>query len=659
MNRITFRFPIKTKFTAATLLPLVVALFFSYLTGIFVLNARVSSQAQEKVRNDLNVAREAYKNELSRIGDVVRFTAAFDSTARAIDSGSQDPVAEILAPIRVNERLDVMGVVDSSGRVIYRANNPSVFGDEKKDLLIRRALKGEMVSGSTTLPESQLALEGSTLLRQALITVRPTPHALPSASQTHNEGLFLMVAAPVRDRAGMVRGAVYGGVLLNNNNALVDKIRGIVYEGVNANGKAVGSATIFLGDVRIATNVPDSNGNRAIGTRLSDEVNRKVLLSDERWVGRAFVVNDWYLTAYEPIRSVEGTPIGALYVGIQQSYYSTARTDMALLLTGVCLLCAVIGVVVSSILGARLARPVKALAILARRLAAGEREVMSNIATRDEIGDLAKSFNEMSRALNEREDRIIELNRNLEEKVERRTAELEEKNRLLVETREELLRVEKLAAIGELAAGVAHEINNPMAIIRGNTELLQLSIPEENPNREEVDTIFAQVKRVERIVANLLKFARREQRELGTVLLNDLLREIVGQIGHQESLEGIDIVERYAPEVAQIGGDAHQLHQVFANVVLNAVQAMPKGGVLTVESVPGPEAGKFQVRVTDTGGGIAQENLRQIFNPFFTTKATGTGLGLSVSYGIIKEHGGSIEVESAPGRTCFCINLPR
>jgi two-component system, NtrC family, sensor kinase len=229
-----------------------------------------------------------------------------------------------------------------------------------------------------------------------------------------------------------------------------------------------------------------------------------------------------------------------------------------------------------------------------------------------------------------------------------------------VQTREELLRVEKLAAIGELAAGVAHEINNPMAIIRGNTELLQLSVPEDASNREEVDTIFQQVKRVERIVSNLQKFARREQSEMGPVRLNDLLHEIVAQIRHQVPLDGIKVVENYSKAVEVVEGDGDQLRQVFTNLVLNGVQAMPEGGVLTLRSAAVPEADLYEVRVSDTGVGIVAENMSQLFNPFFTTKRSGTGLGLSVSYGIIREHGGSIDVESVPGSgSTFSVVLPR
>jgi two-component system NtrC family sensor kinase len=227
-----------------------------------------------------------------------------------------------------------------------------------------------------------------------------------------------------------------------------------------------------------------------------------------------------------------------------------------------------------------------------------------------------------------------------------------------VKAREELVQAEKLAAIGELAAGVAHEINNPMAIIRGNAEILQMAVPQEAPIREEVDIIAGQVSRVDRIVANLLKFARRERKQLALTDLNQMLDEIVRQVKHQAPLVGIAVNRQLDPDLPRIEADPHQLRQVFTNLILNAIQAMPDGGSLTLVTQADKEAGSCEVVVADTGVGIPQQNLEQIFNPFFTTRANGTGLGLSVSYGIVRDHGGKISVESEPGKgTVFRVTL--
>ncbi|ABQ27548.1 cache domain-containing protein [Geotalea uraniireducens] len=654
------RFPIKAKLTLATLIPLSVAIFFCWLTGVFILNSRIVSQAQDKVRNDLNSAREIYLNEIGHIRDVVKFTATAPYTADALTTGNTSGIAAILTPLKTAEKLDVFMALDATGKVLYRANNPAAFGDDRsKSQFVTRALKGEIVTGTSIIPPAEMAVEGAELARQATMPAVTTPHARPATETIERAGMMLIAAAPVRDKAGNIIGTLVGGVLLNNNTTLVDKIKNIVYEGVQSDGKDVGSATIFLGDLRIATNVLNSKGNRAIGTRLSEEVYNRVILRKEKWIDGAFVVNNWYFTAYEPILSLEGVPIGCLYVGMLEKPYTAIKFKLGFIFSGVLLLGALIGFAVSGFIGTRLAKPIRELENMARRVASGERDVQIRVHTRDEIGDLAGQFNEMTRTLTQREEDIRELNRGLEQKVQQRTAELEEKNQLLVKTRQDLVRAEKLAAIGELAAGVAHEINNPMAIIRGNTELLQMSIPPEADNREEVDTIFQQMGRVERIVANLLKFARQEQKNLGTVFINRLLREILSQVGHQVPLSGINIREEYAPDIPEIEGDSDQVRQVFINLVINAVQAMPGGGDLTITTGIDSEAGKCEITVTDTGNGIALENLEQIFNPFFTTKAGGTGLGLSVSYGIIRDHGGRIEVRSEPEKgSMFRVVLP-
>jgi two-component system NtrC family sensor kinase len=501
--------------------------------------------------------------------------------------------------------------------------------------------------------------EGKELAAQAMVRVIPTPHAKPAVAAMENSGLFLVAAAPVRDQAGNIVGALYGGVLLNNNNALVDKIKKVVYEGVKLDGRDVGGATIFLNDLRIATNVSDTEGRRAIGTRLSEEVYNRVVLMKEKWIGRAFVVNDWYFSAYEPLVSLEGAPVGALYVGMLEKPFSQLKGRLSLLVGGVLMVGGAIGVVIARLAGSRLARPIKELESFASRVAAGERGVTIEMAAEDEIGDLADELNRMSASLGRREEEIGNLNRSLEQKVRERTAELEEKNRLLMEAQQELLRVEKLAAVGELAAGVAHEINNPMAIIRGNAELIQMELPPDSSTQEEVAIITRQVGRVERIVANLLRFAREERKEIVTGSVNAILDEIIAQLKHQISMEGIDLEKRYDPEIPEIEGDLDQLRQVFTNLLLNAVQAMPEGGRLTVATGFRDEEGVIEVCVSDTGCGITAEEIDRIFNPFFTTKSGGTGLGLSVSYGIVQSHGGNITVESREGEgSRFRVALP-
>jgi len=569
-------------------------------------------------------------------------------------------IAPLLSDLMKSEQLDMLTMVDHHGRVLYRAGNPQAYGDMlDTDLLVKKALQGGVTAGSQIFPAERLQREGTKLARQALIDVIPTERAKPGIKKSEPAGMMMVASAPVRNRQGRIIGALYGGVLLNRNNTVVDRIKKIVFEGVQFNGRDVGTATIFLDDTRISTNVQTLQGSRAIGTRLSAEVYNRVILNREKWVDRAFVVNDWYFSAYEPIFDLNGTVIGSLYVGMLEQPHTALKKKVGLLFAGVLLAGSLFGLVVSGYIGSLLSRPIRELKGLVQRFSAGERHLQIETSSGDEIGELAREFNTMTAALRQREAAINDLNRSLELKVQERTAELEDKNLLLVKTQGDLVRAEKLAAVGELAAGVAHEINNPMAIIRGNAEVLLMDLEPGHRNREEAEIIAQQVARVEGIVGNLLSFARHQRRSLKPVSIDRILEEILRQARHHVPLEGIEVRRESGLGGTMIDGDENQLRQVFTNLIVNAVQSMDSGGILTVRTVIDNQAGSCRTEIGDTGYGIPPEQLKDIFTPFFTTRQSGTGLGLSVSYGIVKNHGGMITVRSEPGAgSQFTVTLP-
>ena len=224
---------------------------------------------------------------------------------------------------------------------------------------------------------------------------------------------------------------------------------------------------------------------------------------------------------------------------------------------------------------------------------------------------------------------------------------------------EQLTQTEKLTSLGLLAAGVAHEVNTPLAVISNYIQMLAKQMPEGDPRHTIIDKIVKQTFRASEIVNNLLNFSRTGPGELADVDLNRVVEETLSLVAHPLKASQIQVVKQLTEGIPPVRGSANKLQQVFLNLFLNARDAMPSGGMLEVRSAA--HNGSVEVEVADTGNGITREHIHKIFDPFFTTKTSGrgTGLGLSVSYGIIKEHAGKIDVRSTPGRgTSFHVEFP-
>ncbi|MDD2364590.1 MAG: ATP-binding protein [Desulfuromonadaceae bacterium] len=349
----------------------------------------------------------------------------------------------------------------------------------------------------------------------------------------------------------------------------------------------------------------------------------------------------------------------ALYLGIQDLSFFDLRSRIHIIFSLILLFVTLIGVLISAWLGSSLARPIKAVEEGARLLAIGEHIPDIVVGGHDEISIMAEEFNIMKHRLIEREEEILALNRTLEEKVEERTAQLDEKNQWLLLAQQELARAERLVGIGILASGVAHEINNPLAIIRGNAELLEMSERLNETDQKEVETIIRSVGRVEHIVSNLLTFARTKKKIISSFRMEQLLDEILSQIEHQIPLHNYMIHRAYDEAGCSLEGDENQLRQVFTNLITNGLQAMENGGELTVSTLFDRQNDSCSVSISDSGNGMSAEVLERLFTPFFTTKSRGTGLGLAVSYGIVKDHGGEISVRSELAQgSVFVVTLP-
>ena len=645
--------PIRLKLILAFLAVIGVGGIVSLFIGTRIVHRTIITLAQDKVRHDLSAAWMVYNEKLHGISDVVRISAARETLREALAAGKPARLAGTLEEARRRFGLDILSLTDARGKVVLRARRPENSGEDRSsDPLVARALRKEDAAATAVLSRVELLEEGADLADRARIEIVRTPMADDRTEAREDRGLALEAAAPVTDDRGAVLGVLYGASLLNRDFEIVDKVKDIVFEGERYKGRDIGTATIFQGDLRIATNVHDEAGARAVGTRVSREVGRTVLGEGRAWVDRAFVVTDWYITAYDPIRDAGGRIVGMLYVGILEKPYLDRQDAVMGTFTGLAILCALSLLLILSLLTLGITRPLRAMVEATDKIAQGELDHRLGIASRDEIGRLARSFDRMTEDLRKANANLVEWARTLERRVEERTRELREMQDHMVQS-------EKLASLGTIAAGVAHEINNPLTSILINTHLMLEQGDRIAPFRENLTLMAEETSRCAMIVKRLLDFARQTPPLMERAGVNEIIERAGRLLEIQAGARNIRIVMDLAPGLPEIELDRNQIQQVFWNLTINAFEAMPAGGTLTLVSRPGALPGTVDVEIADTGAGIPRENLTRLFDPFFTTKSSGTGLGLSVTYGIIERHGGTIEVKSEVGRgSVFTIKFP-
>jgi two-component system NtrC family sensor kinase len=602
-----------------------------------VIQEYLSRAESEVVKRDMNLAKAFYQLKLDEVAAISHRLALDPWVIRSFQAASRrDPEALQVIDHQIINKITVLAlggthliaILDPRGKIIVgrvltqsgTVSTPVTAGDWGELPIVKEVLESATPKAATeVIPVEFLAQVG--LDQQAYIPLIETRLAAPKPFDPREgtAGFTLTGVHPIRSPEGKLLGAAVSVYLFNNDFTLVDRIKEVA---------GIDTVTLFFGDLRVATNVLTEEGKRAVGTRIAETVGEVVLHQGRDYIGRAYVVKEWFITWYTPLFDGRGKVVGSLYVGARESAFLQLVHNFNERVFLIALVCILLAGVVAVPISRFITQPIDRLVQAHRRLAEGDMRVRVQIPGSGELALLGRSFNTMV------------------ETLER--------------TQKELLHKEKLASMGQLAAGVAHEINNPLGAILLYAGMLHEGMSDGDPRREDVKMIMDETHRCKKIVSDLLNFSRQQEILAQDCHLNEILEQVIGSLSHQPFFQNVRIIRNFAADLPVIQADPAQLTQVFVNLFNNAAEAMPEGGTITV-GTRALDAQRVEVTISDTGCGISEENLGKLFTPFFTTKpiGKGTGLGLSIVYGIIKMHRGQISVQSQVGKgTTFAVTLP-
>ena len=603
----------------------------------WVIDDYLTSAENERVARDMELADAFYQLKLDEVEAICYRMVRDYRVIQSMQAAAQGQIdATRVIDQQIIHKLTVpnlggvhfMIVFDDEGEVLA---NRVLWADGEFSPLIPQGNWGQLPIVGTVLssgkgqtateiiPNEFLTQVGLDV--QARIALKDTPKAAiePFDLREGSAGLALTSVYPVQDENEKVIGAVLVAHMFNNEYTLVDVIKEVA---------GVDTVTIFFGDMRVSTNVMTEDGNRAVGTRVSQEVFDVVLTQNQEFVGPAYVVNDWYITRYRPLHDHRGQVVGSLYVGALRATFNRLVDNFRNQVVLIALVCIGLAGIIAVPIAKVVTNPIKNLVEANRCLSQGDMAVRVQTYGNGELAMLGQSFNKMIAKLQQ--------------------------------TQQELLHKEKLASMGQLAAGVAHEINNPLGTILLFSDVIHKEMAEGDPLRDDLQRIMDETVRCKRIVADLLNFSRQQEVITQKIDLHHLLDQVVEGVIYQPRFEGVKIVRQFVPDLIIIQADPTQLQQVFTNLLNNAAEAMNGDGTITIDTRL-VDKKWVEIGISDEGCGIHEEHMDKLFTPFFTTKpqGIGTGLGLSIAYGIIKMHKGKITVQSEVNEgTTFTITLP-
>ncbi len=635
---------------------LVVAIMgiFTIYAGFSFIGETVVKEAKLRVQMDLNSAWYVLNDESTLLQMSVSTASLQESLRNVLNTRKDLELAALrLESLRRKYELDYLTLTDQDGVILVSAGSTAPYGRHvRSDPLIQQALEGIPSHGTVLISSEDLRQKNEELAKRASVPLVPTERARPTDKIEEDRGMALEAAVPIIGANDAILGVVYGGFLLNQRYDLVDKIRDDVFGKETYEGKPLGTVTIFLWDVRVATNVIKADYSRAIGTRVSEEVYEKVLERGERFGDRAFVVNDWYLSAYDPITDPAGDIIGILYVGLLEKKYLDYRSNLASRFLGISLLALLLSVGLAFYLSGTLRRPILKLVNATRELSAGNLETrVSDIEGSYEVAELANSFNSMAESLETRNKQLKEASIALEQALQ----EADEKNRAYL----------------EMLGFVTHELKSPLASIMFTIGSLRERIlgPLNDSQEKILKAASSSADYLNYTIANYLNMSRIEEGalklNLGEIAIHkDIIDSVIERLSEMAADNDMKVLCD-VPYDLKISCDRDLMTSVFQNLLSNAIKYGNEGGKIFMGVKKDAKAGCYKFNILNEGPGFTEEEAKELFTKFsrfraenFGTKS-GTGVGLFVTKGIIEKHGGKIWAESEPGEYAnFLFTVP-
>ncbi|MCH2067851.1 cache domain-containing protein [Shimia sp.] len=645
---------VRMRLLAIALLPTLVIMPLFFIVTAVNWSSRFDNLLIAKVNGELTIAQQ-FLSQLLENSDL-RMQALAESSAFVDRVVSQDrnAVLTLLDNKKAEMGLDFLYYINADGAVWSSPRFVDDMGLTKWPV-VSQALAGTGSAQIDIFSEFDLGQVSDNLAEKARINLVSTQAAVPTERTEETRGMVVHAATPVEGSGRS--GALVGGVLLNRNLTFIDTINDLVYPTASLTEGSQGTATLFLEDVRVSTNVRLFQDERALGTRVSAAVYETVLERGEVWLDRAFVVNDWYISAYEPIIDSFGQRVGMLYVGFLDQPFRDAKFSTILTFAVAFVVIILISVPIFLRWARQIFAPLERMVRTIGRVEEGDLNARTRVEDGGEIGRVAAQMDNLLEQIQERD-------RELTRRVVARTRDLEDANRRLEATSKQLVVSEKLAAVGEIAAGIAHEINNPVQVIQGNLDVLRVQLGDDaDLVKTELRLIDEQTHSIFLIVNKLLQFTRPDEYAEGSEEHRpaDIITDTLPLVQHLLS-KGHIALSLELESLKAISIHRTELQQILINLMVNAIHAMPEGGALTVGALDADRDGKAGVLlfVKDTGMGMDSDVLARIFDPFFTTKqGEGTGLGLSITRKLVERYDGEIEADSLVGQgTEFRVWFP-